>query len=294
MELGGYVTVIYGSPLDSAKPWLQIGEVDLGANVNISEEVVASVVLKTWSRLDSIWIDQALVSYKPGGVPVELLFGQQTFDHGLLTTRLITNPLILDSLRAELKMPGAIVNGTWGICSGGLGLAVLAGNPTAPAGLQNVYSSVVNLDIALPNESTARLSSFINKNDIDLDLATNFNFWKLVFDLEGIMSAKSTSEQVGVTPAKPSGFYAGALLNVTNRLGLALRADGISWDNFKEMELRYAGGVVVGIKDGIFCAVELAHMAPQVGAGSNEIQVELGLERKIQLPGFQRKTLTQE
>jgi hypothetical protein len=289
MEIGGYVTVDYSSPIgDSAKPSIQIGEVDLGANVNISEEVVASVVLKTWSRLDSIWIDQALVSYKPKETPLELLFGQQTFNHGLLTTRIISNPYLYDSLPVEYKVPGVILNGTWGVCTGGIGLFVQLGDTSGLRGRTDEIASVVNADFALPNKSMARISSKVGKSFSDIDFAANVNVWKLVFDLEGVTTLKSPSSK------KPSGFYAGALLNATDRIGFALRADGVSWDNLKDMGMRYAGGIVVSIKDGIFCCAELGHRAPSTGPGSNEILVEVGIERKLELPGFQRKTLTKD
>ena len=87
MELGGYVLVDYLSDMsDFSDPTFQIGQVELGAKINISEEVVASVLIKTWSKLDSLWIDQALVSYKPGNVPSSCCLASRHESTGSLTT----------------------------------------------------------------------------------------------------------------------------------------------------------------------------------------------------------------
>lgn len=286
IELGGYVTVDFLSDMnDFSNPTLRIGEVDLGANVNISDEVVASVLIKTWSRLDSLWIDQALVSYTPRFLPLEFLFGQQRFNHGLLTTRLIGDPLLLDAV--ELIKPGVILNGTLGLFTGGLGVTTFQRTEEG-SDPENRFSGIVNIDAALPNESIARISSSINESSADMDLAGIITFRKLSIDVEGLFTI-STADSL-----KPSGFYAGASYTVTDRVGLAARADGISEDTFKELELRYAGGMTVKIKDGIFFAVELSRMKPAGHEAYNEIAFETGLERTIQLPGFQRKTLTKE
>jgi hypothetical protein len=60
------------------------------------------------------------------------------------------------------------------------------------------------------------------------------------------------------------------------------------------MDMRMGGGVNIMIKDGIFCALEFAQRRPFEGDAVNEIAFEVGLEQTIQLPGFQRKTLTRE
>ncbi len=55
MEIGGYVTVDYYSLTDSLKKaTLSLGRVELGANVNISEQVLASVVILAQNKLDSL------------------------------------------------------------------------------------------------------------------------------------------------------------------------------------------------------------------------------------------------
>ena len=125
---------------------------------------------------------------------------------------------------------------------------------------------------------------------MDVDLAGAINFWKCAFDFEAL-ATKAEQDSM-----RASGVYAGLLYDITDRFSVALRGDGISWSdkNFRDMDMRVAGGVTIKIKDGIFCAAEFARRMPFEGDGVNEIALEVGLEQKIQLPGFQRKTLTRE
>jgi hypothetical protein len=289
VELGGYVTVDYGTDLTSdADPSFGIGEVDLSANVNISPEVVASITLMTYNRLDSLWIDQAMVAWTPSLLPVEFLFGQQTMNHGLLTTRLISDPLLLDDV--ELVQPSVILNGAMDMFTAGFGFTILSELDELNFDTTYRYSGVVNIDANLPNESLIRLSSLANGAIMDVDLAGTINFWKCAFDFEA-MATKAEQDSV-----RASGVYAGLLYDITDRFSVALRGDGVSFsdENFKDIDMRVAGGVTIKIKDGIFCAAEVARRLPSAGGGVNEIAVEVGLEQTIQLPGFQRKTLTRE
>jgi hypothetical protein len=293
IELGGYVTVDYGSDMSDFKnPSFGIGEVDLGANVNISDEVIASILVMAEERLDSLWIDQAMVSYKPKSAPLELLFGQQTMSHGLLTTRMISDPLILENIETmELIKPSIVISGTMNRFTGGLGLTLFSRDNGPDLDPDGLYSAVVNLDAALPNESLLRLSSLANEEYVDVDLAGTINYWKLAFDFESIVNVKSSDDS-----ARPSGFYASMLYDVVDPVSVALRVDGQAASDavFKDMEMRYAGGVTVKIKDGIFCALELSRLVNVEGDAYDEIAFEIGLEQTIQLPGFQRKTLTRE
>jgi hypothetical protein len=282
MELGGFLTADFRSALDDfANSTFTVGEVDLGAKVNISEEVVASVVVKSWNKLDSLWIDQALASFKPAGTPLEILFGQQTLSYGLLTTRLISFPLIYDEV--DLRRPALTLLASKGAVTAGVGLTLLERRD------KQLYSTVVTFDAQLPNESVARLSSCINKEGAGIELAGTMNTGPITLDAECLATLTR-----GSGSSRPSGFYAGALWNMTGKTGLAVRGDGRSPDNFKDMKNRIAAGLSYKIKDGIYGAFELARTFPHEGAPSNEIAFELGLQQKIELPGFQRKTLGRE
>ncbi len=64
----------------------------------------------------------------------------------------------------------------------------------------------------------------------------------------------------------------------------------IDAEGFQQLQARIAGGLVYHRKDGIFGAVEFA----RVENTYKEVHVQIGLESTLELPGFQRKTLTQE
>jgi hypothetical protein len=290
IELGGYVTVDYTKDLsEDADPFFGIGEVDLSANVNISAEVVASITVMTYDRLDEMWIDQAMVAYTPSLIPVEFLFGQQTMNHGLLTTRMISDPALLEDV--ELSCPSMIVNGSFrDRFKGGIGFTMLPKYDDLGLDTTYLYSGVVNIDALLQNESVIRLSSLTNKNVFDIDVAGTVNYWKLALDFEGLYTIAPKDSM------RASGFYTGLQYNLSDHIACAVRADGLSdaLTNFKNMDMRMGGGVNIMIKDGIFCALEFAQRRPFEGDAVNEIAFEVGLEQTIQLPGFQRKTLTRE
>jgi hypothetical protein len=285
MELGGFLTADFLSSLDDfSGSTLTIGEVDLGAKVNISEEVVASVVVKSWNKLDSLWIDQALASFRPSRTPIEILFGQQILSFGLLTTRLISFPLIYDDV--DLRRPSFVINASKGAVSGALGLTFIEKSDGLDAEKRRLYSAIVTIDAQLPNESIARLSSCINKDEAGIDLAGAANAGPFSIDAEFLTTVKS-----GSGTSRPSGFYAGVLWNLSKNLGVAVRGDGRSEDNFNALDNRCAIGFSYKIKDGIYGAFEIARSFPHQAAPLNRIAFELGLQQKIELPGFQRKTL---
>ncbi len=152
------------------------------------------------------------------------------------------------------------------------------------------YAGIVSCDYALSDESLIRVSSLVSDEIADLDAAFAVRAGKLTFDAElyGQLSNTDTT--------KTTGYYAGILFKPFERIGIALRYDGRSTDGFNEPKQRFAGGLVFDIKDGIFCAAEIAHVKPQ-GNGIKpyqEIQLQVGLQQKLELPGFQRKTLTKE
>jgi hypothetical protein len=287
MELGGYVTLDYEAMADSlsnGKAFLRW--VQLGANVNISEEVVASIVILVARKLDSLTIYQADASYSPAGTPWQILFGQQIFNHGLLSTRLISDPLIIDD--AMLIYPGLSAIYTAGNFKPSLAFAVLDYQDTAYAAGTSNYAAVLGLDYALPSESLVRLSALLSQELSDIDLALTYNVWKLAIDAEVYTQFK------GVYGSRMSGYFAGVQYNAGDNVHLAVRNDGLSSNAFREMEMRYAGGVVLDIKDGIFLALELSHVKPYGETAYQKVQVQIGLQQKLALQGFQRKTLTRE
>ncbi|MBN1127363.1 MAG: hypothetical protein JXA71_00145 [Chitinispirillaceae bacterium] len=287
-ELGGHVTVDYAKDLaKDTDPSFGIGEADFSANVNVSGEVVASISVRSHHWLDSLRITQAVVAWTPSRLAVEFLFGQQAMNHGLLTTRMISDPLLLDDV--ELVCPAVIINSPFfDYFRGGFGFTVLSRFDDLT--LENIYlhTAVVNIDALLPGESIVRLSSRANPDGIDIDIAGAVNCGNAGMDFEGLYSTASENRLLA------SGFYAGLQYAFGKRIYCALRADAVSLAaaNFENMDMRIGGGVSFRIKDGIFCALELAQRRPFEGETANEIALEVGLEQTIRLPGFQRKTLT--
>lgn len=282
-EAGGYATLDYNNSDET----LDVGEAGICAKINSGDEVTALVEVKGRHRLDSLWIDQALVSYRPRTFPLEVIFGQQTFSYGLLTRRLISYPYLYEMV--DLRKPGLVVNGSMDGLGGGLGFTILSYDPGMGLPRVNLYTALANLDVQLPAKSLARLSTKINTDTIGLDVAGYQNFWNLVLDYEAFSTLKTPDDTL-----KFSGFCAGLFWHVTDNFGLGLRGDGAYHDNFKTLDLsRISGGIVLDIKDGFYCAFEFGHVMPREGEASDEIAVELGLVRKMALPGFQRRSLVQ-
>ncbi len=99
MELGGVFTLDFNrhvSELDN--PYLQMGKAELGANLGLSKELKATVLLHTEGDLKVLSITQAAATLNPEGAPWEMVFGQHTFNYSLLTTRLISDPNIVNEV----------------------------------------------------------------------------------------------------------------------------------------------------------------------------------------------------
>jgi hypothetical protein len=294
MELGGLVTIDYGTTIEKdAQPSLSLGIVDLGAKVNLRDNVVASILIRAMEKLDSLWIDQAFVSYKPGDGDLEILFGQHTLQHGILTSRMISWPMIVnDSLEhydaVNVKTPALTLNYALGKFVPGLAFTVLQGKPAADSSDRWLYSGAANVDFLPNDESLVRLSTLFNQDFIDIDLGVSLAFGNLMIDAEGYGRFDDYSTGAG------SGYYAGIAYTLADRYTLALRHDADSPELFTSMSMRFAGAVVVDITDGIYAAAEFGHVMPSVGKAYQEVMVEIGLEQTIKLPGFQRKMLSTE
>jgi hypothetical protein len=306
MEIGGVVTVdAVADPAEKSSASLEVGTVELSAVVNVAQGVVASITLLAEGNLSDISIDEALIEWVPGNKPFSVIFGQQTFNHGLLSTHLISDPMILDAV--ETAGPGITVNGTFGLFTPGIGVTFYhydavtqtkyAVNPAdssisteeveiEPA--RNVFAGVVNCDIAFLEESAARLSLKMYGDIVDLAAGAGLNLGRFALD------AEIFSELTDANGVKQSGYYAGAAVGITERVEAAVRYDGLSDDLFDGIEHRIGLGATVSIKYGIFCALEYSYTGVGTNGGVSEIAAQLGLESTLKLPGFHRKTLTRK
>jgi hypothetical protein len=283
IELGGIVTLDYwadAAALD--KPELTLGLVELGANVFVSDEVTATVVISAWNKLDSIWIDQAMASWKPAGVPFEFFAGQHTLYHGLGTTRLINFPDIYNA--AIMKKPA--ITALYRAKSVCVGLAPTVLSFDFDSIRTTAYACVVHGEVALPNESVIRLASLLSKDMVDVDLASGVTVGPLSFDVEALAHWGLTDNV-----SDESGYYAGIAWSPFDRLTLAVRNDGFSEGIFADMTQRFTGGLTLTIKDDIFCAFEYSYVKPKAADPGQQIALEVGLASSLKLPGFRPKSL---
>lgn len=283
MDIGGMVTVDLYAPVEEvADPVLEVGTVELGANVYIDPELTATVVLLAEGDMAAISIDQAMATRTFGNLPLTVYFGQHYFSHGLLTTRLISDPALIDMV----EMGGAGLTALVGLNDQ---LSLGAAFTVVPVLEERDYACVLNADLVPMENSLIRLSGLASENLGDADLAVNVALGPLLLDVESFYRFRSPGEE-----AKAAGYYAGAAFEAPFSLTPAVRYDAVSWDGFRDFDVRLAAGVTRSFSHGIFAALELANVSPFEGDAYQEIAVQVGLQSTIELPGFQRKTLTRE
>jgi hypothetical protein len=293
MEVGGVVTVdLYGPADDLKNSTLEIGTVELGANVNLSKNFTASVVVKAEGNLHDLYIDKAVGQYHLKDGPFTWLFGLYTQNHGLLSTHLISDPSLVAEEEfegvVELNNPALSLNIDFDKFSLGAAFTVLNFEVDSLT-KTNDYSGLLNVDIPFMNESLLRLSSLLSQDFIDIDLAAGIIFSGISADIELFCRFPYDSEEKSL-----SGYLAGLAYSFPgDHLELAIRYDGSSTDFFNDLTHRIGAGFTVNIIDGIFIAAEYGYLQPSEGDGFHELGVEVGFENTLKLPGFQRKTLTQ-
>jgi hypothetical protein len=304
MEIGGLVTVdATFDPKNKGADRGKIGEVDLSANVNVAEGVTASITVLAEENMAALSIDQALVQAAPKGSPFTFLFGQQTFNFGLLSTRLISDPAITDDV--ETRGPGVVVsysNGAFTPALAGsfvhtdavtervyrlnLSDTTVAAIDSAVSEESNSFEGILNLDFKLGGESTGRLAARYYGDILDISLGSGLVVGPALLDVE------LYGEIAGDDQSKKGGYYAGLAYDISDKLQAAVRYDGISTSSFKEITHRIAIGSTMRFSHGIFCALEYSVDDIGSSAKKHELSLQAGLESTIKLPGFQRKTLT--
>lgn len=284
LQIGGSVALDQTSRLDAQEdPRMQLHEVALGANVALEGGIEAAVVLKAEDDLAAIFFDQATATLTPPGWRASLIVGQQAYNHGLLTTRLISDPEILPYL--ELKQPG--ITGAWtpGSLTFGTGLILL----------ETGEGPETSRDFAvLPNVDwnqgpwQARLSGMASRYRSDLDLAGTLTAGPLVVDAEGFSRFR-----VWDGPDKIAGYSLGAQYSLPHGFAGAVRHDGIAPHAGASLSAwRLGAGLSLTFRRDLFVATEYSY-----GHGTEEtghrLALRAGLKSTLHLPGFQRETLTQ-
>lgn len=293
MEIGGVVTTdLYGPAENLKDATFEIGLVELGANVNLSKNFIASVVVKAKGNLHDLFIYKAVGQYHLNDGPLTCLFGVYTQNHGLLTTHLISDPSIVvdDKFKGvvELDNPALSLNMDLKKFSFGAAFTVLNFEIDSITKSNN-YAGLLNFDVPFMDESLFRLSSVFSQEFIDADLAAEIIFSGISADLEIFSRFSYDKEDLSL-----SGYFAGLAYSFADdHLEIAARYDGTSTDFFNNLDHRIAAGFTVNIIDGIFFATEYSYTKSSDGEHSQELAFEVGFENKLKLPGFQRKTLTQ-
>jgi hypothetical protein len=304
MEIGGLVTVDASADLSDIKNTVaEIGAVELSANVNVAEGVVASITLLAESNLSELSIDQALVEIAPENKPFSLIFGQQSYNFGFISTRLISDPSLVDAV--ETSGPGLAVNLSAGILSPGLAVTY-SHNPTETekvytinfsdstvqeneitiAEETNYFKGIVNLDLSILEESTIRIASRFDKSHLGLNAASEIILSKAAID------AEFYSELLDDIDPLAGGWYFGLAYDFSDNFNAGIRYDGYSEDSFTAICHGIGAGATISFKHGIFCALEYHLDDISSGEVVQELALQVGLESTIKLPGFQRKTLT--
>lgn len=286
LQLGGLVSLDHTSGLDATdNPDLQLSQVALGANVTLTKEVLASVLLKAEGDLGAIFFDQAMASLQPEGTGWALLFGQQTFNHGLLSTRLISDPEILPFV--EINRPGISATYVLGAFTLGSGMAVLETDLDGTASKD--YALLPSLDWR-NGPLLLRASGAVSRFSNDADAALSLEAGRMQLDAEAFEKLP-----VWDTRERLSGYYLGAEFHATPSLSFALRHDGLMSGAFSGLDaVRFAGGAAFVLKHDLFAACEYSQRDERKSGIDRRIALQVGLKSTLELPGFQRKTLTQD
>ena len=304
MQIGGLVAVDYASPLDDFKSQtLSLGRIELRAVVNINANVRGFITLLTEGDLEKIRFYQAAADLTPDNLPIELIVGQQIFNHGLMTTRLINYPLGYGLVLPNQPGVSAMFTmNNFKISLAGLmtetvtsekcdSVLTIAGDtielPGKTSASERLPGAVASFDYSFTNSSLLHLSISASHDDIDIDAACALILEKFTFDAEVYSQLR---EPAGT--GKAATYCAGIAYAISDNVSLAVRNDGLSGDRFRDLTMLFCGGIVVKIFGDCYAAIEYDYTKPPEGDASSAIALEFGLQSTLKLPGFQRKSLT--
>lgn len=304
IELGGVVSLDYSTdPKTIEDGTIELGTVKLSANVPITDGLLASITLKAKENLSKVAVAEALVEWTLAKEKLTLIMGQHTYNHGLLSTHLISDPAILDFV--ETASPGF---------SGMINLKKIC--PSFAIGFEHVEEeshdslyingsviekkSVIDtpedmkvfgvfaLDIPYLEECAARISTHVRDDYSDISVGTEIVAKDLTIDLETAIRLSSDDSY------KSSGYYLGIAYAFHEVFEAAIRYDGISESYYEAIDHRIGIGGTFNIFHGIFAALEYGHSFMNDGSDEGELAIQVGLESKLKLPGFRRKTLLEK
>jgi hypothetical protein len=274
MELGGFFTYDLAAPAtgwENADIPLNLSWMELSARVPVAEHLTGAITILSKDGPTDLRVWQCLASWENGGTNV--VVGQQNFHHGLLSTRLVSNPLIWDS--AWLNAPGIEVSRTLGPWTAGIGAWVqrVPGDSATGTTDRNDASGSAYLDCAPVEGSLVRASGAVGEHVQDADLAANLALGPFLLDLEGYGKFRQKGPDLSGGSAglawQSGAFTAGA------------RYDRLSLDGGDSWEGRASVGTVVQFWEAMFAGLEVS----RTDRGSVGIDLQVGLSSRMKIPG---------
>ncbi len=246
---------------------LDIGTVELGAEIKLNEYVTGKLLLKGEdldSGNDRVFWDEATITIRKEGFPLYFIGGKRTQPFGVFESHLINDPITQDCY--EITKAGATLGFTPDILGldasftvyrgevlmdhmldGAYGLGrdykddggVLPGWRTGGMGAgyaetDNVSSYIGNITVS-PIEGLT-LASFYDSEPGDGDRNEtvggmfNFQVWKLTFDAEYIKAVSREKDSADNKEYKESAWFGAVAFQITEPLELAVRYEGFDDD----------------------------------------------------------------
>lgn len=283
MEIGGIVTLDATFPAsDINQSSMSLGTVELMANVRLAPNLLSGITLLSEENLDQISIDRAMVEYsiQEG---FQFVFGQQLYPHGLLTTRLISDPIMLDEV--ETVGPGGLFLVSGKFLTSALGVLYLSNLEEDTSGTiinNSTWKGVAALDFTGQENLQSRLSFLVSEKNFESALGFGLLLGNFQFDTEGFK--RWTEEDL-------SGYYFGLALPLNDLVTPAIRFDGLSPADWKGWQHFASIGIQISLPNNLFSAIEYS-VDNNFDTETQRIALQFGLESTLNLPGIQRATLT--
>lgn len=277
MEVGGLLTV---DGANKFKDWqntpAQLGSMELSAIVHVDSNMEGSITLLSESDPEHIVVDQAVGQWTLA--KAKIIFGQQGFNLGLLSTRTISDPLMLDL--GEFRQAGVTGLMYAGLFTYGFGLSSLS--TTGPDSTTTSDPCVIlNADFT-PEGQLARLALQASRARQAVDAGLNLTHGTWMLDAEALWRWKDEDD------IAKTGFSAGIAWQALPMFQPAVRWDGIGDENDPVANQMLTLGITVSPIDHLFGAAEMAVDQD----GEPYFALQMGLQSTLKLPGFQRNTLT--
>lgn len=276
MELGGLLTL---DGTNTFREWentpAELSRVELSSIVHVQPGLEGSVTLMSATRPDSVVLYQAVGQWTLSRGKV--VFGRQAFNMGLLTTRMVSPPMMFDL--GEYREAGVTALATREALTLGFGLSSLASGPDSNR--THDPCVILNADFT-PHGQLSRLSLQASRNRQAVDGAVNLVLGPILVDLEGLWRWKDDDHVA-------KGGYAVAIASpLGEHVLLAGRWDGLADEESRSNQQRFSGCITITPINHLFWAAEIA-WDEKSGA---LFDIQLGLQSTLKLPGFQHKTLT--